>query len=165
MVKYVGWGEPSPDYTEIDGRPVLQEKYLERLIRSKSVMTPKYCDNFAHMSLLVKNETQITVHVTAYGTNCPTASSVKIYSQWDILTSDPRSNQVIHRFMYNIKWSGKPAFWKTVNGMLEDAMTRSVEQLTSFFISTSVKYLAGEPYENATYADGEFIYYAKPEDV
>ena len=59
--------------------------------------------------------------------------------------------------MYNIKWSGKPAFWKTVNGMLEDAMEKSIELLPTFFISSSVKYLAGEPYEGATYVDGDFV--------
>ena len=92
VVESSGWREPSPDYLEINGIQVIQERYLERLIRSRSAITPDHCDNYAYASLLEKSDTRITIHVTGYGTNCPTASDVKIYSQWDVLTADPRSN-------------------------------------------------------------------------
>ena len=159
LLTHTGWREPSPGYLEVNGRKAIQERYVERDIRSRSAFTPKYCDNYATVSLLEKSETQITLFATSFGTNCPTAESVKIYSQWDILTDDPRSNQVVHRFMYNVKWSGTPSFWKTVDGMLHDAMKKSVERITAYFLNSSVKFLAGPPYEDATIVDGEWVFW------
>ena len=73
-----------------------------------------------------------------------------VHTEWDIITPDPRSNQVIHRRMYNIEWTKTPAFWKIANNMANQAMELSVELLAAFFLNSSVRYLAGEPYEGAT---------------
>ena len=56
--------------------------------------------------------------------------------------------------MFNIVWSGKPAFWKKVDSLLREGIVTSTEKLLAFFLESSVKYLAGPPYEDATLVDG-----------
>ena len=121
------------------------------------MFTPKYCDNQSTSSLLVKNDTHITLHITGFTTHCVNvAENMIVHTEWDILTPDPRSNQVIHRRMYNIEWTKTPVLWKVANNMAHQAMELSVELIAAFFLSSSVKYLQGEPYEGATRVDGAY---------
>ena len=110
--------------------------------------------------MLAKNETHIVLHFTGFTTSCINiAENIIVHTEWDILTPDPKSNQVIHRRMYNIEWTKKPALWKVANNLGHKAMAFSVEVLSDFFISSSVKYLAGEPYEDPTVVNRAYVYF------
>ena len=58
--------------------------------------------------------------------------------------------------MYNIERTKTPVLWKVANNMAHQAMELSVELIAAFFLSSSVKYLQGEPYEDATRVDGAY---------
>ena len=110
------------------------------------------------MSLLVKNETQITIQETQYGDDCPYADKVINYAQWDILTPDPRSNQIIHRNIFQIHWLKKPLVWRVLNGILEDGFREATEGLPQYFMENTVNYLNGPPYPGAVYLDRTILW-------
>lgn len=144
----------------IDGRPVIKEWYIERLIRSTSALTPKYCDNQSTASLLAKNETHIVLHFTGFTTKCINiAENIIVHTEWDIITPDPKSNQVIHRRMYKIEWTKTPALWKVADNLSHKAMAFSVDVLQDHFVSSSVKYLEGEPYRDPTVVNRAYVYF------
>lgn len=115
--------------------------------------TPKHCNYYIHMSILEKSETKITILETQYGDDCPFSKNVIMYQWWDILTPDAESNQVIQRTLSQIHWVKKPLVWKMLHGILEKDWRILNGKFPSYFIESSVDYLKGPPYENATYVD------------
>ena len=108
----------------------------------------------------MKSETHINLHFTGFSTDClNSAEKVIVHSEWDIITADPRSNQVIHRRMYKVEWTSKPALWRAIENGVHKAMERSVKGLSGFFRKSSVYYLEGEPYERPTYENGTYVHY------
>ena len=59
--------------------------------------------------------------------------------------------------MYNVEWTKKPALWKVADNLSHKAMKFSVDVLSDFFVSSSVKYLEGEPYEGRTKEGRAFV--------
>ena len=152
------WGEPSEGFEVVQNQTVIQERYLYRRLRQYQAFAPKYCNYFVHMSLLVKNETQITIQETQYGDDCPYAENVINYAQWDILTPDPRSNQVIHRNIFQIHWLKKPLVWRVLNRILDDGFREATEGLPQYFMENTVNYLNGPPYPGAVYLDRTILW-------
>ena len=117
-----GWREPEIIF-EINGRKVLEEYYHEKLLRSKIPFTPKFCDSLSTTSLLIKNETHINIHFTGGTSDCVnSAEKLIVHTEWDILTPDPRSNQVIHRRMYRLEWTATPISWRIIDNQVKNAM-------------------------------------------
>ena len=158
-----GWREPENIFW-LNGREVLSEWYHEKLMRSETIFTPKYCDSLSTTSLLAKNETYINIHFTGYTSECANvAEKLIIHTEWDILTPDPRSKQVIHRRMYRLDWTSKPLLWKIVDNEVHKAMRDTVYKLTQWFKVSSKRYLEkqkGKWYKRPTVKkDGSYVYH------
>ena len=108
----------------------------------------------------MRNDTQITVRLSVSGDDCPYSTDFVTYSQWDVVTADPRSSLVVHRYLYNIKWLSRPFNWTWVQGILDESIEEAVDEMPPFFLSSSVKFKkGGPPFEDATSIDGGFTLY------
>ena len=95
------WSEPQTNKTW-ENQTVIQERYIHRRLRVYQALAPKHCSYYIELSLLVKNETHIRIHEKHWGDECPYSDRAYTNVLWDILTPDPRSNQIIHRNIYQI---------------------------------------------------------------
>ena len=76
------------------------------------------------------------------------------------MTADPRSNQVAHRYLYNIKWVNKPFGWGRIQDAIDAGIEDSVEAFAPFFLSSVIKFKkGGPPFEDAISIDGGFTNY------
>ena len=106
------------------------------------------------------------MHLRASGDDCPYARDFISYSQWDIVTADPRSNQVAHRYLYNIKWVNKPFGWGRIQDAIDAGIEESVEAFSPFFLDSVIKFKkGGPPYVDAISIDGGFTNYIDQRDM
>ena len=108
------WRNPSPGEEVHLDTEVIQERILEKSMRIRQAFAPDYVDYYARFSVLEKNETYVKVFEQHITRNAPYTDSFQIEVVWEIVTADPRSNQVAFRKQGSIHWWKKPLIWKLI---------------------------------------------------
>ena len=91
-----------PEGTEyFSGLPILSRRILERDVRMLIPFTPKFCYLYVDYTLLVRNDTHITIKWNTYGDGtCPYTDTLESWVLYEAVTPDPTSNQIAHRMSW-----------------------------------------------------------------
>ena len=143
------WGPPTPGFEEGFGKPVIEERRLEKKVRTRG-MGPDYAYLKAYTSLVEKTDTRILIKQTQKTEDAPYVDTFEVQIAWEFLTPDPLSYQVAIRKSYYIRWFSSPM----VKGIITKAVTNGVKEfntkLSDFFLEAAVKYAQGPPYAPLT---------------
>ena len=143
---------------------MIEERHLERLLKTRKAFLPDQCYQMAIYSLIERTDTKIVLKCTQIGKDCPFADNVQNWVKWEIMTPDPRSHQTVHRQTHFTYWEDKPlVFTKMIDNVLEEGMKKTNEPLKKYFREGAEKYLKGPPYDDPAVIDGQFVYLQEKE--
>ena len=105
------WRRPSEGQTVLIGKPVIQERIFEKDKRARIAFAPDFVNYYARFSLVERNETYMQVFEQHITTGAPYTDTFHYNAIWEAMTPDPRSNQVVFRKSFRIRWFEKPLIW------------------------------------------------------
>ena len=72
------------------------------------------------------------------------ADRFRIETKWDILTPDPKSQQVAMRQSFKINWLDKPfGVWKIMDQILHDQFEKKSSNVQAWYKSINQEYISG----------------------
>ena len=151
LVENEDWGQPSEGEEVIWGKDVVQERMLERFRARKHNLFCQHIHEEVYLSLVEKTDTKITLKESTIYKDLNFYRGFEFWVKWEIVTDDPRSQQVALRQSYVVKWYDKPwGLGKLINWEVMTDFREDNKKFEDFFTQSADSFKAGAPYKNQT---------------
>ena len=125
---------------------------FERIRARKHNLFTQNLHEEVYLSLVDKTDNKITLKEATVYQGLNYYRGVELWNKWEIMTDDPRSNQVAMRQSYVVKWFDKPAFGigRLVDWEIRTDFREDNEKFKTFFLNSAESFKQGPPYANMT---------------